>query len=198
MIGNSGHPFCLKDFEGLCQLGQSPKDPNESIGNKGLGFRSVLEVSTCPEIWSTTPTGGGTSFVFRFDPSVSGQVAAVAREIEEKGLDASSPFDPARPLLDWSQEQPDQYRERMIDGPREAGEFLSPYLIPLPMEGVFPEIESLRSAGHVTVVRLRLDGGGAGTRRSRKPSRFSVRETAPISTWSRTAMAISGNSLHWS
>ena len=34
--------------------------------------------------------------------------------------------------------------------------------------------------------------------RSRKPSRFSVRETAPISTSSRTAMAISGNSLHGS
>ena len=31
-----------------------------------------------------------------------------------------------------------------------------------------------------------------------KPSSFSVRETAPISTSSRTAMAISGNSLHWS
>ena len=32
--------------------------------------------------------------------------------------------------------------------------------------------------------------------RSRKPSSFSVRETAPISTSSRTAMAPSGNSLH--
>ncbi len=65
LIGNSGHPFRIEDFKGICQLGQSPKDPNKSVGNKGLGFRSVLEVSTCPEIWSTTPTGSDTSFVFR-------------------------------------------------------------------------------------------------------------------------------------
>ena len=51
-----------------------------------------------------------------------------------------------------------------LDGTREAREFLSPYLIPLPMKGELPEIESLLSAGHVTVVRLRLDGGISGIR----------------------------------
>ncbi len=94
LIGNSGYPFRIEDFKGICQLGQSPKDPNKSVGNKGLGFRSVLEVSTCPEIWSTTPTGSDTSFVFRFDPSVSDQVATAAQTLENQGLDVSSPFDP--------------------------------------------------------------------------------------------------------
>ena len=168
LIANSGHPFHPKDFEGLCQLGQSPKDPNESVGNKGLGFRSVLEVSAFPEIWSTAPVGSNTSFVFCFDPSASDRVAAAAREIDEKGLDARSPFDPERPLLDWSEKHLAQFRERMInarlDGAREAKQFLSPYLIPLPKEGLLPEVESLLSAGHVTVVRLSLGGGTAGTR----------------------------------
>ena len=168
LIGNSGRPFRPVDFEGLCQLGQSPKDPNKSVGNKGLGFRSVLEVSTIPEIWSTAPAGSDTSFVFRFDPLVSNQVAAAAQEIEEKGLDARSPFDPEFPLLDWSQKQLEQYRKRMInaqlDGAHEAGTFLSPYLIPLTMEGLLPEVESLLSTGHVTVVRLGLDGGRPGNR----------------------------------
>lgn len=44
LVGNTGRPFHHNDFKGLCQLAQSPKDPNESVGNKGLGFRSVLEV----------------------------------------------------------------------------------------------------------------------------------------------------------
>ena len=167
LIGNSGHPFHFKDFEGLCQLGQSPKDPNKSVGNKGLGFRSVFEVSSSPEIWSTAPNGSDTSFVFCFDPSVSDRIAEAAQGIEEKGLDARSPFDPERPLVDWSPEQLCQYRERMIDagleGTRKACSSLSPYLFPLPMEGSLPEVESLLRTRHVTVVRLRLDGGSAGT-----------------------------------
>ena len=85
LIGNSGHPFCIKDFKGICQLGQSPKDPNKSVGNKGLGFRSVLEVSTCPEIWSIAPPGSDRSFVFRFDPSVSDRVAGVSAGDQRAG-----------------------------------------------------------------------------------------------------------------
>ena len=115
LIGNTGAPFRPENFAGLCQLGQSPKDPNQSVGNKGLGFRSVLEISTSPEIWSTTPIGSQMSFVFRFDPSVSDRVAAAAQELDEKGLDARSPFDSARPLLDWSEEQLKQYRHRMTE-----------------------------------------------------------------------------------
>ena len=167
LIGNTGVPFRADDFSGLCQLGQSPKDPNQSVGNKGLGFRSVLEVATSPEIWSTSPIGSNTSFVFRFDPSVSDQVAAAAMQLEASGLDARSPFDPARPLLDWSEEQLSQYRDCMtdarLDGPREAREFLSPYLIPLPIRGMPHEVETLWEQGHVTVVRLPLDGGAAAT-----------------------------------
>ena len=167
LIGNSGHPFRYKDFKGICELGQSPKDPNESVGNKGLGFRSVLEVSTCPEVWSTTPKGGDTSFVFRFDPSVSEKMAAAAQEIEHQGLSARSPFDPERPLVDWSHEQLEQYRKRLsdarLDGAHEARKFLSPYMLPLTINGTLPQIEKLLNEGHATVIRLCLDGGRAGT-----------------------------------
>ena len=167
LIGNNGRPFRTEDFYGICRLGQSPKDPNKSVGNKGLGFRSVLEVSTCPEIWSTTPAGSDTAFVFRFDPSAADRVAAAAQKIDQQGLDARSPFDPERPLVDWSQEQMEQYRKRLSDegkeGAHEAKEFLSPYQFPLPIEGVLPEVEELLNAGHVTVIRLRLDGGKTGT-----------------------------------
>ena len=35
LIANSGRPFRREDFSGICQLAQSPKDPNKSVGNKG-------------------------------------------------------------------------------------------------------------------------------------------------------------------
>ena len=31
LVGNSGLPFHHEDFKGICQLAQSPKDPNESV-----------------------------------------------------------------------------------------------------------------------------------------------------------------------
>ena len=169
-VGNSGRPFRKEDFDGICQLAQSPKDPNESVGNKGLGFRSVLEVSTCPEIWSVAPAGSGTSFVFRFDPDLAAHVATAAREIERNGLGARSPFDGDRPLVDWSSEQLNVYREHVfnagINAVRESRRFLSPYLFPLPIEGIPPaDVDELLRSGHATVVRLRLNGGKAGTHR---------------------------------
>ena len=167
LIANSGRPFRQKDFKGLCQLGQSPKDPNESVGNKGLGFRSVLEVSAFPEIWSTAPHGSHTSFVFRFDPTVPDIVAAAACQIRDKGLDARSPFDPERPLLDWSEPQLTQFLDGSLhsetDGVLEAAQFLSPYSIPLTIDGERAEVQTLLRSGHVTVVRLALDGGSANT-----------------------------------
>ena len=168
LVGNSGGPFRKEDFDGICQLAQSPKDPNESVGNKGLGFRSVLEVSSCPEIWSVAPAGSDTSFVFRFDPDVTEHVAMAARKIDSQGIAAPSPFDPDRLLVDWSPEQLNTYHEHVsdagIDAICEARMFLSPYLFPLPTKGMPPpEVDELLRGGHATVVRLRLNGGRAGT-----------------------------------
>src|SRR5438270_3184762 len=44
---HDGHWFTVRDFENLA-LGWSNKDPDVCIGNKGLGFRSVLDVSPSP------------------------------------------------------------------------------------------------------------------------------------------------------
>ena len=163
LVANTGHPFRREDFKGICQLAQSPKDPNESVGNKGLGFRSVLEVSGCPEIWSTAPLDGGERFVFRFDPAVIDRVAEAAQALERHGLDACSPFDAHSPLVDWYPDQLNQYRQSVAqtetDAATEAREFLSPYSIPLPAEAMPPDVRRLLAMGYATVVRLRLDGG---------------------------------------
>ena len=167
LIANSGRPFERKDFKGLCQLGQSPKDPNKSVGNKGLGFRSVLEVASGPEIWSTAVSEGGAAYVFRFDAAIGDEVAAAIGALNDEGLAARSPFDPLVPLVDWKQDQLARYRERLaqerVDGPSEARRFLSPYDIPLPIEGRTAEVDELLRGGHVTVIRLPLDGGRGGS-----------------------------------
>ena len=165
LVANSGHPFGRKDFKGLCQLGQSPKDPNESVGNKGLGFRSVLEVSSSPEIWSTEGTEGDSAFVFRFDPGVCEKVAIALNDLNANGLDARSPFESSERLVDWTEEQLQRYRNRLLDegldGCKEARSFLSPYDIPLPlpMSQRRDAVDELLHDGHVTVVCLPLDGG---------------------------------------
>lgn len=167
LIANSGHAFRLKNFKGLCRLGQSPKDPNKSVGNKGLGFRSVLEVASSPEIWSTVATEGQAAFVFRFDPAICSEVAAAIAALNDRGLAARSPFDPSLPLVDWTEDQLRRYRDCLsresADGPGEARRFLSPYDIPLPIEGPSAAVDDLLRAGHVTVIRLPLDGGRGGS-----------------------------------
>ena len=166
LIANSGRAFERRDFKGLCRLGQSPKDPNRNVGNKGLGFRSVLEVASAPEIWSTGASEAGPAFVFRFDPQVRERVADTLAELEAKGLETRSPFDPSERLVDWNEDQLQRYRERLeeegLDGPGETMEYLSPYDLPLPIGGSNEVVDELLRGGHATVVRLPLDGGRTG------------------------------------
>ena len=54
-VANKGRPFLLKDVRSISDLAQSTKDPEESIGNKGVGFKSVLRVCQWPEIYSGIP-----------------------------------------------------------------------------------------------------------------------------------------------
>ncbi|MCY4155840.1 MAG: hypothetical protein OXF66_00095 [Gammaproteobacteria bacterium] len=165
-VANSGCAFERQDFRGICQLGQSPKDPNKSVGNKGLGFRSVLEVASAPEIWSSGASESAPAYVFRFDPHVRERVARVIAELEAKGLGTYSPFNSSVPLVDWKEDQLQSYRDKLrnegLNGPVEAKKYLSPYDLPLPIEGDNEVVDDLMRKGHVTVVRLPLDGGRAG------------------------------------
>ena len=166
LVANSGRPFRHEDFSGICQLAQSPKDPNESVGNKGLGFQSVLEVSTRPEVWSTAPTRDGIAFTFGFDPDVREPIGRVAREL----LAGDPPTDPefgTEHIVNWSPEQIEEYRRRLekdgIDPVDEVRNYLSPYVIPQFLGDPPQQVARLLEDGHVTVIRLPLDGGRAGS-----------------------------------
>lgn len=65
-VANSGRPLDEADVRGLCGISASSKSQKigirrASIGHKGMGFKSVLEISDSPEVYSTT-------FCFSFSP----------------------------------------------------------------------------------------------------------------------------------
>lgn len=58
-VGNSGRPLDADDVRGLCGIGASSKGgpvkrKRASIGHKGMGFKSVLEITEAPEVVSET------------------------------------------------------------------------------------------------------------------------------------------------
>src|SRR4029453_14024294 len=58
-VGNSGRPLDVSDVKGLCGIGASSKGDvvgrrRASIGHKGMGFKSVLEITNAPEVFSET------------------------------------------------------------------------------------------------------------------------------------------------
>jgi len=52
IVANDGVPFFERDVDSIYCWGESSKDPNKSIGYKGIGFKSVLEITDSPEIFS--------------------------------------------------------------------------------------------------------------------------------------------------
>ena len=165
LVANSGHPFRRADFSGICQLAQSPKDPNESVGNKGLGFQSVLELSACPEVWSTAQAEGDAVFTFGFDPRVRDPIGRVAQALVDGGP-ATDPEFGSEPVVDWSDKQIDEYRGRLsrngINPVKEVTKYLSPYVLPRFLGDPPDQVARLLEDGHVTVIRLPLDGGRTG------------------------------------
>lgn len=64
-FANSGRELAEGDVRGICGISASTKrvegaKKRASIGHKGMGFKSVLEISRAPEVYST-------SYSFRFD-----------------------------------------------------------------------------------------------------------------------------------
>ncbi|KAA2215618.1 DUF3883 domain-containing protein [Chryseobacterium sediminis] len=49
-ISNTGAEFSAKGIEGITTIGKSTKQSQEYIGFKGIGFKSISEVTECPSI----------------------------------------------------------------------------------------------------------------------------------------------------
>ena len=79
-VANSGRPLDDADIRGLCGISASSKrvrgKRRASIGHKGMGFKSVLEISDAPEVYST-------SLSFRFSPR---EALAAVQPLVDEGL----------------------------------------------------------------------------------------------------------------
>jgi hypothetical protein len=68
LVANRGTPFPASAVvESLGHIGRSTKAHGEAIGHKGIGFKSVLEVTLTPELYSGLQDDG-TGVAIRFDP----------------------------------------------------------------------------------------------------------------------------------
>lgn len=68
-VANRGFGFAGNNLKAITNIALSSKPVNAGIGNKGLGFRSVLQVCNWPEIYSVQGEGGSGTFdgyCFRF------------------------------------------------------------------------------------------------------------------------------------
>lgn len=68
-VANRGIGFAGSNLKAITNIALSSKPVNAGIGNKGLGFRSVLQVCNWPEIYSIHGAGGSGAFdgyCFRF------------------------------------------------------------------------------------------------------------------------------------
>lgn len=168
-VANDGSPFTEPNFNSLSRFGQSDKDPEKHIGNKGIGFRSVLEITRKPEIFSrkekTSKSFNG--YNFRFNPNIIHSfhkpIQALLNGNDNPNIDLGCPF----PLVDWGSGRLRTFRERCLDLGFEwvvsELRFLSPYLLPNPMndQDKTPRVRHFESKGFATVVRLPFSSKGA-------------------------------------
>ncbi len=166
LAANDGLPLAGHNVRGLCEMTLSTKDPATSIGNKGVGFRSVLAVSETPQIYSRDPSGSPNSpfggHCFAFDPAATGRLRAAVAEFIAGGA-PGSPFSSA-PLVPPA--EADRLRDALCIADRAApgrvaaaAEKVSPYALPLPAPPPSPAIARLAADGFATVVRLPLRPG---------------------------------------
>lgn len=162
LVANDGAPFSTSNFERLSQLGQSDKDPQKSIGNKGIGFRSVLEIAERPEVYSRSSesSAGFDGYCFAFRPEV---VQSLVDPMVELARQESVPLWEITgcPLVDWSADMLAKFRRRIDAKGNEwlVGEtkYLSPYLLPVPLRSIdSAAAKALEERGFSTVIRLPL------------------------------------------
>lgn len=120
-------------IESLGHIGASTKPEGEAIGHKGIGFKSVLEMTSRPEVYSGLQEDEPTLAV-RFDPNEAlARIKAVSDSWEEfvadaQGLDINDPLAPI-PILRY----------------------------PLWVDSLPEEIQRLADAGFDTAIRLPFD-----------------------------------------
>lgn len=135
-VANGGEPLKDENFTGLCRIALSSKRPDQGIGNKGVGFKSVLQLSRAPEIYSMADAQSGQfdGYCFRF--ALPEDYALLAARVA-----------PDRPGL-----------------AEELQQNVANLKIPVPLETIPDEVAEFAGRGFVTVIRLVLRSPAARER----------------------------------
>lgn len=179
-VANDGAPFSHSNFESVSRLGQSDKDPATSVGNKGIGFRSVLEISQTPRIWSRRQESSWVfdGYCFGFDPEFSRSLLdpmlAILEErpfpIEQQWFAEVVDEDPSlcERLRAGARRRQGQGANSTPDWLREEIGYLSPYLLPWPQSARSPMVDDFEARGYASVLALPLLSATAATLVERK------------------------------
>ncbi|MFD0274639.1 sacsin N-terminal ATP-binding-like domain-containing protein [Kitasatospora sp. NPDC127111] len=150
-VANGGRELTPKRFGALCRVASSSKRPDEGIGHKGVGFKSVRELTEAPELYSVSAPAAKAfdGYCFRFAlPSDFDRIAAEA-----------APDDPGAA---------DKLRAN-----------LSALTVPVPVGEIPEPVRQLRRHGIVTVVRLPLKDAAARASAARQ-LRELIDDSAPF------------------
>ncbi len=126
-VANGGTPFTESNFNALCEIAQSDKKPGESVGHKGVGFTSVLQVCAWPEIYSGDEAQ-------RLSGSLGGFCFGFAKPEDVLKLTEGDETAAQAVVHD-----------------------ISPYFLPIPLEHKPQAVRQLANEGLATVVRLPLE-----------------------------------------
>ncbi|MFD9568280.1 sacsin N-terminal ATP-binding-like domain-containing protein [Streptomyces sp. NPDC059982] len=127
-VANGGRELTPKRFDALCRVASSSKRPDEGIGHKGVGFKSVRQLTEAPELYSVSGPAAKVfdGYCFRFArPSDFDRLA-----VEVAPDDACA-------------------ADRLRDN-------LSELTLPVPVDEIPEPVRRLCRRGIVTVVRLPL------------------------------------------
>ena len=160
-IANDGQPFTSSNFKALSNLGQSDKDPQKSIGNKGIGFRSVLEITKAPEVYSRKEKGSSSfdGYCFRFQPDVIQMFEEPIQRVIDGDNSVEAPEIIGGQLLEWDDARYKHFRDKCRSskkgGLHDELTSLSPYALPIPIEPrKRGKVKEYEERGFSTVVRL--------------------------------------------
>jgi len=161
VVCNTGKGFTRKNFESLCTLGLTDKNPEEAIGNKGLGFRSVLEVCKSPSIYSsdvdrpenTQPNFNGYCFCFDPDELVDSLRKTSAGDGIPKMVISGEPFR----LLENTQPEIVEALKNSLNNPEifeRSCKWLPVYEMPIPIKVSDPLLPWASKLGFATAVSI--------------------------------------------
>jgi hypothetical protein len=166
IVANDGRPFAHSNFESISSLANSDKDPQKSIGNKGIGFRSVLEISDCPEVYSRDDANSNSfdGYCFAFRPSVLESLKGPIHQLATQNTIPCWPGTEEPLVAKWSEAQLQEFRDKVGCKEKEEKGWLdqqikrlSPYQLPIPLRDQKSDlVKGLETQRFATVIRLPL------------------------------------------